>query len=404
MIADFVVDKMSGYVAGGMKPETAAHFTRGELAAIYKGDHYSRDNSGAMRVTPPPEELDPETAMKICDEAITEILNYCAEERAKAESARKEPPLNTETKKAETPAKAPEAAPKPRYEGLEAIRQILLAGANVIGAYPSGAYIASGDDFRAAFTADTETVKALMSGNGDKQGRAKGQRIDRFRFCPAPAGLLCLDIDRGHENETDGLKEFYAMFEKDGTPRAALPSMFRDIEAGTFPVYTTTPRGGYHLFFRYSGPEVKKGLLAPNVEIVHANAYLTAPGSVKDGKPYTLHGDIANAPDIPPIIDRRLPKTKPAEPQQQRKAVFNFGQEREGGTPELDQIAAWAEQDKTYTGKNELCHEIALRAARDNYNHNAEDVIAFLKTYPRTAGHSQIRDAVLSAFRYMGKA
>jgi hypothetical protein len=29
MIAAFVVDKMAAYVAGGIKPETAAHFTRG---------------------------------------------------------------------------------------------------------------------------------------------------------------------------------------------------------------------------------------------------------------------------------------------------------------------------------------------------------------------------------------
>ena len=90
MIAAFIADKMSGYVAGGMKPETAARFTRGELAAIYKGDHYSRDNSGAMRVTPPPENLTLEAAMKKCDEEIAEILNYCAD-RAKAETHGKAP-------------------------------------------------------------------------------------------------------------------------------------------------------------------------------------------------------------------------------------------------------------------------------------------------------------------------
>jgi hypothetical protein len=299
--------------------------------------------------------------------------------------------------------RAPESKPKPRYEGLAALREILTAGANVIGVFPSGAFIAKGDDFHAAFTADTETIKSLMAGKGDKQGRAKGKRIDRFRFCPAPAGLLCLDIDRGHENGKDGLAEFYAMFERDGTPRAALPSMFRDIGAGTFPVYTATPRVGFHLFLRYGGPEVKKGLLAPNVEIFHANAYLTAPGSVKDGRPYILHGSLADAPALPPIIDRRLPKAKPpTEPK--GKAVFNYGRPERKDVPELERIAAWAERDRTYSGKNELCHEISLRAARDGYSYSADEVIAFLKTYPRTSGHGQIRDAVLSAFRYMGKA
>jgi hypothetical protein len=57
MIADFVIDKMSAYVAGGMRPETAATSTCGELMAIYKGDHYSRDGAGQMGKTPPPENI-----------------------------------------------------------------------------------------------------------------------------------------------------------------------------------------------------------------------------------------------------------------------------------------------------------------------------------------------------------
>jgi hypothetical protein len=78
-IADFVADKMSGYATGGMSAGTAADFIRGELSAIYRRQHHSRDASGAWQTTPLPEKLDPITAMKKCDEAITEILNYCAE-------------------------------------------------------------------------------------------------------------------------------------------------------------------------------------------------------------------------------------------------------------------------------------------------------------------------------------
>jgi len=79
MIADFVVDRMSSYIAGGTEPKTAAHFTRGELLAIYKGNHYSRDASGAMRVTPAPEALDIEAATKKVNAAIREILKACAD-------------------------------------------------------------------------------------------------------------------------------------------------------------------------------------------------------------------------------------------------------------------------------------------------------------------------------------
>jgi hypothetical protein len=83
-IAGFIADKMSAYIAGGMKPVTAAHFTRGELLAIYKGDHRSRDTSGAMRVTPPPEDIPIEAARAKCDEAIKEILKCRARDARKA--------------------------------------------------------------------------------------------------------------------------------------------------------------------------------------------------------------------------------------------------------------------------------------------------------------------------------
>jgi hypothetical protein len=78
MITDFIIDKISSYIVGGMRPETAAYFTRGELAAIYKGQHYSKDASGAFRVTPPPETLRVSTAMGKADAAIKEILKYYA--------------------------------------------------------------------------------------------------------------------------------------------------------------------------------------------------------------------------------------------------------------------------------------------------------------------------------------
>jgi len=104
MIVNFVIEKMNNYIIGGSTPETAAHFTRGELEAIYKGNHHSRDTSGAWRITPPPEVLHIVPAMKKADEAIAEIIRCCCE------TARKGQPLNGKTEKVETRT-APETKP-----------------------------------------------------------------------------------------------------------------------------------------------------------------------------------------------------------------------------------------------------------------------------------------------------
>jgi hypothetical protein len=293
-----------------------------------------------------------------------------------------------------------ESLPKPRDEDLETLCEVIALGAPVIGVFSNGASIAKDHDFPEAFTDDVKTIQSLMMGHGDQQGRAKGQVIECFRFCPAKAGLLCLDIDRGHGNKTDGLVEFYRLWESIGKPRWTLPDLLQDIEHGSFPVYTTTPRGGYHLYFRYPGPEVKKGLLAPNVEVFHSHAYLTAPGSRKGDRAYVLHGHLADAPPIPPILDRRLPYVGTDKP---TRAIFHFEPNREKRIPSLDQLAAWAEQDRSYSGKNELCHAIALRAAREEYPYSTEEVIAFLSSYTSTTGHKQIKSAVRSAFHYMKK-
>jgi len=84
MICTFIDKRMASYVSGGMKPETAAHFTRGELGAIYRKQHYSRDGAGVMRLTPPPEKMNLETVMRKCDFAIKEAIKNL-ERRARHE-------------------------------------------------------------------------------------------------------------------------------------------------------------------------------------------------------------------------------------------------------------------------------------------------------------------------------
>jgi hypothetical protein len=111
MIAAFVIEKMSSYLAGGLDPASAARFTRGELEAIYKGSHYSRDAAGTMRPTAPPESLAIAAAMEKCGAALNEILTACAA------AAR------------ETPGATPENAPRARpgtgkITGIEGFKEL----------------------------------------------------------------------------------------------------------------------------------------------------------------------------------------------------------------------------------------------------------------------------------------
>ena len=95
MIADFIVEKMAAYILGGATPEAAAELTGGELLALYLNQHWSRDGAGNLRPTMPPENIDPETAMRKADKAIAEILNYCTQGAGKGlhGNAPEDPPV-----------------------------------------------------------------------------------------------------------------------------------------------------------------------------------------------------------------------------------------------------------------------------------------------------------------------
>jgi len=93
------------------------------------------------------------------------------------------------------------------------------------------------EDYRKAFTKDLAEIAALREGRGDSAGRAKGVKIERFRFIPGDAGLLCIDIDMGHEDGGNGLASFYAFFAQRGL---ALPDYLQHIQAESFLCYTKT--------------------------------------------------------------------------------------------------------------------------------------------------------------------
>jgi len=268
----------------------------------------------------------------------------------------------------------------------------------VIGTYESGAYIAKEDDFRAAFTTSIAVIAALQVGKGDPAGRAKGVQIARYRFEPGPAGLLCLDLDRGHVNEADGISSLYDKLRREAV---ALPYYLADLEAGTFPVYTLTPSGGMHLYFRYlGGRRFIHKTIAPGVEVFHFGNLLTVPGSLKAGKPYIMIGELDDAPALPGFLEQIIIQAHAPAARQEPRPYFG-AKSRERERPSLERLAEWALTDGSYEGRNRLAFEVARRASRPDYKYTAQEVADFLATFQPVAGlpPAEIITAVKSAFK-----
>jgi hypothetical protein len=190
-------------------------------------------------------------------------------------------------------------APTLRRErrGLEALNHYAGHDVELIPCRESGAGIAKWESVPSPWASDPAVIADLWHGRGDATNRGIGTRFRRFLFLPEKAGLIGIDVDVGHADGVDGLNEFYRMF-----GRVSLPAMLRNVEAGSFPCFTETPSGGWHLLFRQNGPALKPCLLCPGCEIKVGRLGLTAGGSEKGGKPYILHGSLQNIPPLPTFL------------------------------------------------------------------------------------------------------
>jgi hypothetical protein len=354
MIAAFIADKMSAYVAGGMRPETAARFARGELGAIYKGDHYSRDTSGAMRPTPPPESLTLEATMRKADTVIAEIIgNY------------------------------PAPAEKPRniYRSSDAIKHALAAGIGI-----KEFFAKSKDNDPVAYTTNVQEIAALWN-----QGKRQFKAFVRGRF-------LALDIDR-KPGKPDGLEAFYRLF-----PPDTLPAELRGLPQ-SFPCYVQTPSGGFHLYFKYAGPEVKLRELAQGIEIKEWQ--ITAPGSRRENGEYVLHGELDKAPPLFGLIIDAIEETKRKKEQTKtehskpRTKVADRPAQFEKPRIALDDLAQ--EAVTAHGGNHDRQVSFAGRACRCKFS--GADALAYVKSRPDIFGNdSDTENTVMSVYRDNGTA
>jgi hypothetical protein len=371
MINDFINDRMGNYIAGGMSAQSAVRFTMGELGAIYRGNHYSRDVSGAMRPTLPPENMDIETALRKADAAIQEIIS------------RKYPAT----------VLAPE---KPRnvYQGSAAIKQALAAGIGI-----KDFYAKTLDNDPAAYTADLEKIAAWWS-----RGRRRFKAFIRGRF-------LVMDIDR-KPGKPDGLKMFYRLF-----PRETLPEELQNLPE-SFPCYVASPSGGFHLYFKYDGPEFKVNELAPSVETKEWQ--IAAPGSYKkieaEGgmitKPYILHGELDDAPPLYGLIIDAIEDVK--RKKEREKAARSLEHSRPRSRVAADRPMRYTQSRTTldtladeaaakYGGHHDRQVSFAGRACRCKFS--GAETLAYVKSRPDVFGNgADTERCVLSVFRDNGAA
>lgn len=130
----------------------------------------------------------------------------------------------------------------------------------------------------------------------------KNKGVALFAFYPANNNLLVLDLDNSdtHANKANGIDNFINWLEKINI-NDTLRGYFKEFPKN-FPCYVTTPHNGIHLYFNalYVTDDIKRSFdnsvfNGMNIEIKY-QTQCTAGDSVRHGKNYILHGEIANAP------------------------------------------------------------------------------------------------------------
>ena len=211
--------------------------------------------------------------------------------------------------------------------------------------------------------------------------------IERFIFIPKEAGFLCFDLDRNHGDGVDGVNNLYSWLKDNGLEQIPL---FKNLDGGSFPTYTTTASGGLHLYFKCTGELKTFATIAPGVEIKYNGLNITAGGSVKNGKAYSLHGELNKAPIIPAPLLLKLSKVLSQEPPKQKPKTWgNQAREKRGFT--ADQLLDFARQDSK-GGNHDIILQMAGRLKRAGYTE--ADTIAIIEQTPEHQGRKDKQDTI----------
>lgn len=213
--------------------------------------------------------------------------------------------------------------------------------------------------------------------------------IERFIFIPKDAGLLCFDLDRNHNDGENGVNNFYSWLKDNGLEQIPL---FKNLDGGSFPTYTTTASGGLHLYFKCTGDLKTFATIAPGVEIKYNGLNITAGGSVKNGKTYSLHGELNKAPIIPAPLLLKLSKvlSKDLNKEQAKTTARPYQAKGKKGFT-IDQLLDFARQDSR-GGNHDIILQMAGRLKRAGYTE--ADTIAIIEQTPEHQGRKDKQDTI----------
>ena len=213
--------------------------------------------------------------------------------------------------------------------------------------------------------------------------------IERFIFIPKEAGFLCFDLDRNHNDGADGVNNFYSWLKDNELEQIPL---FKNLDGGSFPTYTTTASGGLHLYFKCTGELKTFATIAPGVEIKYNGLNITAGGSVKNGKAYSLHGELNKAPIIPAPLLLKLSKVLSKDlSKEQAKTTAKPYQAKEKRGFTSDQLLDFARQDSR-GGNHDIILQMAGRLKRAGYSE--ADTIAIIEATPEHQGRKDKQDTI----------
>ncbi|MCL1812979.1 MAG: bifunctional DNA primase/polymerase [Treponema sp.] len=212
----------------------------------------------------------------------------------------------------------------------------------------------------------------------------QAQDYKRFFYLPGLSGFIGFDIDRNHADCKDGLIGFYEIMRNlAGKPPERLPYYLRDIPH-SFPCYTETPSGGWHLLFKFSGQCKTTNLTYEehNLEIKYLNSGLSL-GEKPNGV-YAIRGNPMDAPELPPFLVELInPQPKPVP-----QPVRYQGKNKPGLEKILDRVLAES------AGHNDAQKKFAWRAAY--FGHGLGEVLDFVKSRPDTFGNDTDTETVVN--------